>query len=182
MSRGRGLIIVVKRLVVGLALVSIASCTRGGTARKPAASTAGAFPSVECPVTRPSGPPPPAIALLNFGVPLGDPNASDYYGNGSLWTSLGNWGSAPDRDPRTGLLSVKIPWFRAEPGQVQVSGHPLGGGSGTFTANVGTVPEYGPTGFVPSGLEFGHPGCWELTAALNASRLVLVVDVLPPAS
>jgi hypothetical protein len=172
----------VKPLVVGLALVSFASCTRGGTARNPAAGSNGTSPAVVCPVTRPSGSPPPATALLNFGVPLGDPNASDYYGNGSLWTSLGNWVSAPDRDAQTGLISVKIPWFRAEPGQVQVSGHPLGGGSSTFTADVGTVPEYGPTGFVPSGLEFGRPGCWQLTAALNGSQLVLVVEVLPPAS
>jgi hypothetical protein len=168
-----------------LALLLLGVACTGGESPTSAASSArgtGASPAADCPTTRPSGSPPPAVALLNRGAPFEDPHRTDWYGNDSLWTGLANWSIPSNRDPQTGLIAVKIPWFRAEPGQVQVSGKPFGGSPGTFRADVGTVAEYAPTGFVPSVLEFGRPGCWELTASLNSSQLAMVVDVLPPAS
>jgi hypothetical protein len=77
------------------------------------------------------------------------------------------------------MYETKFGWFRAKPGQVIVTGRPLEGPLGRFQADVGTIPEYGPTGFTPSGLQFARPGCWQVTGVLGHARLTLVMLVEP---
>lgn len=133
-----------------------------------------------CPITRPSGPRPPRGALLNFGNPIASASAPGWYGNGALWTQL----PAPSqfaRDPRAHTIGLKIGWFRARPGGVTVEARPLGSRPAPFLAQVGTPAEYGPTGFVASGLHFGRPGCWRLRAHLAGTVLTVMLHVPPTA-
>jgi hypothetical protein len=45
-----------------------------------------------CPLSRPGGPPPPAVALQNFGTPLARPNDPGWLGNGVLYYGPSSWG------------------------------------------------------------------------------------------
>ena len=71
-------------------------------------------------------------------------------------------------------------WFRARAGLVTITAKPVHSPQARFNAHVGTPEEYGPTGFAPSSLEFGQPGCWRLRAAL-AEQVLTVVLYVPPA-
>jgi hypothetical protein len=118
------------------------------------------------------------VALLNFGDPIASASDPSWYGNGAVWTKL----PPPTqvmRDTRTGMLTLKVGWFRARPGLVTVTAKPLHGPPARFTADVGTPQEYGPTGFTASGLAFGRPGCWQLRARLAGASLTLVLYVAP---
>jgi hypothetical protein len=132
-----------------------------------------------CPITHPGGPRPPRRALLNFGTPMTRPSDPSLYGNGTLWTAL-PWGAPVVRDPHTGMLGIKVPWFRAHNGLVTITASPLTAPSARFSASVGTPQEYGPTGFAASGLAFGRPGCWRLRASLAGRILTVVVNVPRP--
>jgi hypothetical protein len=59
-----------------------------------------------------------------------------------------------------------------------VTGKPVSGPGAAFNSDVGTVAEYGPTGFTPSILRFGRPGCWRLTGTLAETKLDLVLEVI----
>ena len=105
-----------------------------------------------------------------------------WVGSGGLWVQLPPGGvlvTIPN--PVTHRLRTKFGWFRAVPGQVRVTAapYPPGRTQAAFHSEVGTVPEYGPTGFTPSGLEFGSPGCWKITGTLGGARLAVVLDVRP---
>ena len=146
------------------ALVGLAGCGGSG-------STGG------CPVTKSGGPTPPADALQNGGRAIARASDPGWYGNGTLWTNL-PWSTQFIRTP-SGLLSTKIPWFRARTGTVTVDGRPLHGPPARFTANVGTPASYGPTGFSPSILAFGRTGCWVVHAHLHGKTLEVVLRVYP---
>jgi hypothetical protein len=119
------------------------------------------------------------VARLNFGSVLTSSKVG-WVGNGGLWAQLPSDGILlAVKDQATALYRTKFGWFRANPGQVSVTGRPLAGPSASFQADVGTVPEYGPTGFTPSILQFSRLGCWELTGALGRGRLTLVIFVKP---
>ena len=164
------------------AVVSVAGCTSPSTPRsarptQPTPSATPAAASSPCPVTRSSGKEPPRRARLNFGSVLAT-SKTGWVGSGGLWAELPDHGVLLTiLNPDTRLYETKFGWFRAAPGQVSVTGTPVGGLPASFHAEVGTVPEYGPTGFTPSGLQFAHPGCWRLTGALGTSRLSLVIMV-----
>ncbi len=133
----------------------------------------------DCPVTKPGGPRPPRYALLNFGTPITNPSDPSLYGNGTLWTGLPR-AQTVARDPRTGMIGVKLGWFRARRGLVTITAKPWRGPAARFRAWVGTPQEYGPTGFAASGLTFGRAGCWQLRARL-AGRVLKLVLYVPPA-
>jgi hypothetical protein len=132
-----------------------------------------------CPVTKPGGPRPPADALTNLGTPIARRSGPGWYGNGALWTNL-PWSTQFIRTP-SGLLSTKIPWFRARTGTVTVDARPLHGPPARFTADVGSPASYGPTGFSPSILAFGRTGCWVVHARLAGKALEVVFRVYPAA-
>ena len=108
------------------------------------------------------------------------PSDPGFYGNGVLWTVL-PWSNQTIRE-RGAAVHMKIPWFRAQAGAVSISGAPLSGPPARFRASVGSNASYGPTGFAPSILQFGRPGCWRLHAHLASRVLTLVVRVSPPAA
>ena len=130
---------------------------------------------VGCPITNPSGAPPPPSVLQNLGMPIGKASSSGWYGNGVLWTQL-PWTSQSVRTP-SGLLSMKVPWFRARDGTVTIDARPLHGPKARFAANVGSPASYGPTGFAPSIIAFGRTGCWRLDAHLAGTTLEVVLRV-----
>lgn len=118
---------------------------------------------------------------MNFGAVL-TTSKRGWVGNGSLWVQFEAGSELTVLPPGPhGFLSGKLGWFRAVPGQVLVSGRPVTGPAANFRSDVGTVPEYGPTGFVPSVLRFERPGCWRITGHLAGTRLSFVVEVIPQA-
>jgi len=161
----------VARMTVALAAFSLTGC--GGDR----ATTHRARSALACPVTHAGGPRPPQKALQNFGSPVGRPTDPGWWGNGVLWTHLPP-PTTTVRDPHTGLIDMKFPWFRARPGQVVVRAQRLGADGAEFAADTGTPAEYGATGFTPSILSFGAPGCWRLTAHLahRALRVTILVS------
>ena len=146
-----------------------------GRGRAPRAVSSGGAGST-CPVTRPTGPRPPRMALLNFSSPIGNPTAHDWYGNGSLWTNVPAAG--PNRQGR--WLVTKVGWFRAVPGNVHVTGSLLDGQPARFRASTGSSASYGATGSTPSLLLFGQPGCWVVKGRLGRSVLRVVMRVDAP--
>jgi len=133
-----------------------------------------------CVVTKPSHSWPPRVAVLNWGQVLTS-SKHGWVGSGGLWVQLPPRGVL-ETQLQDGFLAAKFAWFRATPGQVVVTGQPIDSARAAFKADVGTVPEYGPTGFTPSGLSFGRAGCWRVTGTLGQSRLSIVMQVATPTS
>lgn len=161
---------------------SIGGCGSPAAHHRPRSQPTAVSPPASCPITRPHGQKPPASALRGLGGQvIGSADDPGWIGAGALWTrlplNLPSW-----RDKDTGLISLKHLWFRAGSGQVRLAGKPLTGATAVFKADVGTVAAYGPTGFDPSILEFGRPGCWKISASLGDDRLDLVIDVPAPGS
>jgi hypothetical protein len=116
---------------------------------------------------------------------VGDPNVQPvpwvdtWYGNEAIWIRLPRQGILPAfPDAGATTISTKFPWWRIGTGQLTVAARPLDGGPNHFVADVRTVSEYGPTGFVPSGLTFDRPGCWEITGSLGGRELSFVTNVV----
>lgn len=161
-----------RHLAAALALATVLAVTGCGSSPSRVSAT--------CPITKPTGPPPPRRALLNLSDPIAIASAPGWYGNGALWTELPP-PTQSTRDPQTGLLGIKMGWFRARTGLVTITATPLHGPPARFIAQVGTPQEYGPTGFTASGLQFGRPGCWQLHAHLAGRVLTVVLYVHPAA-
>lgn len=79
-------------------------------------------------------------------------------------------------DPR----GQKVGWYRERRGRLKVYAKRLDGPAAPFVSNV--PPYYGVIGFQPSGLTFGAPGCWAVTAVVGsqASRFVVQVAAVTP--
>ncbi len=154
-------------------LTMVVAALAGGCGGSPVTRAAG------CPTTKPGGPRPPRYALLNFGDPIASASDPSLYGNGTLWVGLPqpNWAV---RDSMTGMIGLKLGWFRARRGVVTVTGRPRDGSSARFSAQVGTPAEYGATGFAASDLEFGRGGCWQINARLAGRVLTVVLQVPRP--
>ena len=118
-----------------------------------------------CPVTSRTARPAPGLATLSrtwwyrnyvwMGV------AGSFHGEGFV------------ADPR----GQKIGWYRQRRGHLRVYAKRLDGPAAKFTADVNT--NYGTIGFQPSGLTFGAPGCWAITAVVGSQASRFVVDVAP---
>jgi hypothetical protein len=131
-----------------------------------------------CPVTigQPGTTPPPSVVPNPSTLPV--PWVDTWYGNEAIWIRLPPGGVLPAMpDPGETTISTKFPWWRVLPGQLTASGVALDG-DGQFSADVRTPSEYGPTGFVPSGLTFDHPGCWRITGSLQGQTLSFVINVV----
>jgi hypothetical protein len=138
----------------------------------PAHLAAGA----RCPVTSPlpHASPPARLAAM---PPLPVPYIHGWYGNAALWVGVPTGGVLPaQRDfqwPHE--WSTKFPWWRASAGKLTVTGHRLDGPSAGFH---GDVPDgYGTIGFVPSGLIWPAPGCWQVTGTVAGRSLTFVTRV-----
>ena len=64
-----------------------------------------------------------------------------------LWAMLPPGGVLPAL-PSTSSSDDKFPWFRLEPGSLQVTGERLDGPTGDFSASPGDVSAYGATGLI----------------------------------
>ena len=158
---------------VGLVTIGTAACSAPPHAGQSSRTTVAT-----CPVSNPGNAVAPLVARMNFGSEL-TTSRRGWVSGGSLWVQL------PPRSQlgaiRTspgGRLETKFGWFRSVPGQVRVTGRPVSGPAALFRSSVGTVPEYGPSGFTPSVLEFGRPGCWQITGVLGGSHLNIVMTVV----
>jgi hypothetical protein len=176
-----------RRLVCALAIVAGVVACGGGASRRPhrnASSGAHASRTMavaaavgRCPISRPSGGPPPRRALLNFHDPIAKATDPGWRGNGTLWTNISPpyFVTSP-----SGALTTKMGWFRAKAGRVAITGRLLNGRRAPFVADVGTPAEYGPTGFTLAAMSFGVPGCWVLHATLARRVLKVVLRVAAP--
>lgn len=71
----------------------------------------------------------------------------------------------------------KIGWYRERRGTLRIYAKLLDGPPASFTAEV--PPYYGKLGFQPSGMTFGAPGCWAVTAVVGGQASRFVVEVAP---
>jgi LysM repeat protein len=122
-----------------------------------------------CPVTEPNGDVPPGESA----------DASNYLGNGQLWTVLwpdGKVHMSPENRASDGSFSMKWGWWRGTTGPLTIEGHRLDAAADPLRAD---IPEgYGDTGFQVSGLIFPTTGCWEVTGRVGEASLTFVTDVL----
>lgn len=119
-------------------------------------------------------------AELRYRPPPPVPYVDHWYGNDALWVMLPPDGKLPSQE-QDGTLSTKFPWFRLWPGNVKVTAARLDGPSEKFSADVGTVAEYGDQGFTPSLLYWSAPGCWRITGQVGTNApLTFVVQVQRP--
>lgn len=153
------------------------------TAPIPTASLATATVDVagspgSCPVTvGQPGTAPPASVPDPSSLPV--PWVDTWFGNTAIWIRLPIHGVLPAMpDPGKTTISTKFPWWRVLSGQLTVSGNEVSGAGGQLEADVGKESEYGPTGFVPSGLTFGGPGCWSITGSVQGQTLSFIASVV----
>ncbi len=71
----------------------------------------------------------------------------------------------------------KIGWYRQRRGVLRIYAKRLDGPPAPFKAEL--TPFYGKLGFEPSGLTFGAPGCWAITAVVGRQSSRFVVTVAP---
>ncbi len=165
-------------IAAGAALaLAVAGCTSSGSPQAQASPTTTRSASdpitpsylvgPDCPVTvaPSSATPPPA---LHYRPPPPVPYVRDWYGNDALWVMLPADGTLPALRQPDGTLTTRFPWFRLAPGSVKVAAERLDGPTDTFSADVGTVAEYGDRGFTPSILYWSAPGCWRITSQVAA--------------
>lgn len=152
-----------------VAALSVSGCSSSApSSHTPPQSTA--TPSFlapgTCPVTLAvtGATPPPQLGIRPTDVPP-VPYVKDWYGNSVLWVMLPPGGALP-ADPQPVGLATKFPWFRVEPGALEVTGERLDGPTGAFSASSGDTYSYGATGFDPSYLMWSAPGCWRVTGTV----------------
>jgi hypothetical protein len=120
-----------------------------------------------CPLTLPNGIMPPS------GNDVGA-----NHGNGRLWTAL--WPhnvviATPPYIQEDGSVWMKWPWWRGVRGKLTITGHRLDGNAPRLRAY---LPDYGKSGFQPSGISFPTEGCWEVTGAVGNTKLTFVTLIL----
>jgi len=102
------------------------------------------------------------------------------YGNGVLWVG----GLLPEGVIAAGArfveddgsVGMKFGWWRAEGGDLEITGRRLDGPAPALRAD---VPEgYGAEGFQASGVSFPTEGCWQVTGTLGSSSLTFVTFVV----
>ena len=169
-----------------LAGVSGASCSSAGppsTSSPEPTPTPSFLAPGTCPVTVPRtlATPPPQLGIRPTDVPP-VPYVEDWYGNSVLWVMLPPGGVLPAY-PQPVRLATKFPWFRVEPGALEVTGQRLDGPTGAFSASSGDTYSYGATGFDPSFLMWSSPGCWRVTgtvAGKGSLTITMRVEAPPP--
>ena len=180
------------QLVAMAAAILTASCTAGApsaarpSTRPPAASTQAhlAVPA-SCPVTRPvpqAVPPPQLHAIDNFTYYL-----HGWYGNTVLWVGMPIQGALPAARPygMPGAASewgTKFPWWPVIPGKLTIAAHRLDGPSAGRHARLARPASIGKSRFIPSGLDWPAPGCWQVTGTISGHSLTFVTWVSTSAS
>lgn len=134
-------------------------------------------------------PTPTAVAACNATLPNGDQPpgeepASNFHGNGSLFTS----GLAEDGEivadrrwiAEDGSIGIKFAWWRAPgvgaAGDLEITGHEVNTGA-VITASI--PGGYGQA-FQASGITFPTEGCYEITATSGGALLTFVTKITKP--
>jgi hypothetical protein len=120
------------------------------------------------------------VTLPNESLP---PDATDWpkrdsHGNGKLWTLLWPYGvvlAPPEWVEKDGSIGVKWPWWRGVHGGLKIEGRRLDKTAGPVRVDMS--PDYGLSGFQPSGIYFAGEGCWEVTGRVGGASLTFVTLV-----
>lgn len=174
------------RLVAIAAAILAASCTAGAppaarpSARPAAASSAAPAAPTSCPVTRPIplASPPPALHAID--------NSTSYlhgwYGNPALWVGVPVQGVLPAGRPygtpwAASEWGTKFPWWPVIPGKLTITARRLDGPGAGFHSQVAEPGSIGKAIFIPSGLYWPAPGCWQVTGTISGHSLTFVTWV-----
>lgn len=160
------------RMLAGVGAL-IATC--GLLAAASGRPAAGAV-TARCPVTVHGSSRKPPAAFLQTGLPV--PWVHTWLASEAIWIRLPRHGVLPAQPDPQGGISTKFPWWRVIRGQLHAWAHPVGRSRPRLDADVSPVGDYGPTGFVPSGLRFSEPGCWKVTGSLRGHKLSFVTRVV----
>lgn len=167
---------------MAMAIVT-ASCT--SASRPPATSTANpaaassaahlAVPA-SCPVTRPTpraSPPPQLHAIDNFAFYL-----HGWYGNSALWVGVPMHGVLPAMHPYgtpwASEWGTKFVWWPLSQGTLTIAARRLDGPSAGFHSQISDPGHIGKSRFIPSGLIWPAPGCWQVTGTVRGHSLTFV--------
>ena len=174
-------------LVAVAAAIMTASCTTGApsaatpsTGPPAASSPAHLAVPVSCPVTRPllhRSPPPHLHAINNFTYYL-----HGWYGNTVLWVGVPVHGVLPAARPygtpwAASKWGTKFPWWPVLPGHLTITARRLDGPSAGFRSQVTGPARIGKAGFLPSGLYWPAPGCWQVIGTISGQSLTFVAWV-----
>jgi hypothetical protein len=167
-------------LIAAAAAILAAGCTASAppatrpSAKPPAPGTPARLAARSpCPVTRPIPHAPPPAKNLNDALPV----PYGWYGNAALMVAIPTREVIPaEADPQGhGEWGTKFPWWRAIHGKLTITAHRLDGPSAGFH---GQIPAgYGTIGFIPSGLIWPEPGCWQVTGTVSGQSLTIVLRV-----
>ena len=149
--------------------------------RPPAASSEAHLAApASCPVTRPlldASPPAHLHAINHFTYYL-----NGWYGNAALWVGMPIHGvlpaGRPYGTPWAGReWATKFPWWPVIPGKLTITAHRLDGLSTGFHSQVAGLSSIGKARFIPSGLVWPAPGCWQVTGTVSGRSLTFVTWV-----
>jgi len=175
------------QLVAVAAAIMTASCTAGAPSAAPPSTRSPAASSPDhlavpagCPVTRPiphRSPPPHLHAIGNFAYYL-----HGWYGNTALWVGVPVDGVLPANRPygtpwAASKWGTKFPWWPVIPGHLTITARRLGGPSAGFRSRVTGPARVGKASFIPSGLYWPAPGCWQVTGSVSGRSLTFVAWV-----
>lgn len=180
------------QLVAIAAVVLAAGCTAGAhtiarpSAKPPAVSspTHLAVPA-SCPVTRPiphASPPRQLHAINNFASYL-----HGWYGTTAIWVGVPVQGILPALRPygtpwAARDWGTKFVWWPVIPGKLTITARRLDGPSAGFHGQVAEPGSIGKAHFIPSGLLWPGPGCWQVTGTVAGHSLTFVAWVTTGAS
>ena len=86
--------------------------------------------------------------------------------------------ATPDFIDADGSVWMKWPCWRGVEGTLRITGRRLDGTAPRLKAY---LPDYGKSGFTPSGISFPTEGCWQVTGAEGDTKLTFVTLVLKAA-
>jgi len=177
----------VGQLVTVAAATVTVSCTAGTppaatpNGRPPAASSvAHVAAPASCPVTQPlpdASPPAHLHAINNFTYYL-----HGWYGNAALWVGMPIHGVLPAGRPYGTPWAgkewpTKFPWWPVISGKLTITAHRLDGPGAGFHSPVAGLSSIGKARFIPSGLVWPAPGCWQVTGTISSHSLTFVTWV-----
>jgi hypothetical protein len=164
-------------ILLAAAALTVTGCfggSDGRNAERAARPTADPALTVSAPVTKGTCP----LTLPNERTAPGGNKAGMNHGNGKLGTAM--WPhnvviATPDYIEPDGAVGMKWPWWRGVRGRLTITGRRLDGNAPPLTAS---IPDYGTSGFQPSGISFPTEGCWEMTGTVGDARLTFVTLIL----
>jgi hypothetical protein len=165
-------------MLLATAALGLAGCFGGSDGRKAdgtvARPTTGPALGVSAPAAKGTCP----VTLPNGRTAPGGNEAGMNHGNGKLWTTM--WPhnvviATPAYIDPDGSVGMKWPWWRGIRGRLTITGRRLDAKAPRLTAY---IPDYGTSGFQPSGISFPTEGCWEVTGAVGAAKLTFVTLIL----